>query len=75
MTRFSEPLTKDTPKLSVAAVPGMAYCLDEMAQARGISRAELLRRVVAQAIVEDVPYALSELTDTARGDIERLADL
>lgn len=75
MTRFSEPLTAATKKVSFTPAPGMEQCLTEMAAARGVSKAELLRRVVAMAIVEDAPGALGRIAKRSRDEIEALAYL
>ena len=74
-TRFEKPLGADTPRGSFAMPGGMGPCIDEMATARGISTAELLRRVVARAIVADSPVVLSELPEELRSQLERLAAL
>jgi hypothetical protein len=72
--RFKEPLDPGV-KVNFATVRGMAECLDEMAGVRGISRSELVRRLVARAIVEDAPDKLGRIARHNREAIETLADL
>lgn len=72
--RFNEPLEPGR-KINFATVRGMEKCLDEMAGARGISRSELIRRVVAQAIVIDGPAALTRIARHNREAIEELGAL
>lgn len=72
--RFRKPLT-DREKVNFAVVGGMFRCLDEMSDARGISRSELMRRLVAKAIVTDSPVVLAKIAKADRDAIEQLADL
>lgn len=74
MPRFAEPLTNEG-RLSFPTPGGMTKCVEEMAEARGIGRAELLRRVVAAAIVADAPTALGRAARRHRDAIEALAEL
>lgn len=70
MSRFSRPLSNDV-KLTFPALPVMATALDEMARFRGVSRAEVLRRIVAKAIVDDG----GNVPDGEGEELEYLADL
>lgn len=73
-TRFEDPLSNKS-KIAFPALPSMGPALDEMSNVRGISRSEILRRIVAAAILTDAPNSLDELSDDATGDLERLAGL
>lgn len=74
MTRFSKPLSNDT-KITFPSLRAMTPCLEEMSSVRGISRAELLRRIVCAAIVEDAPGELGKLSIRQRSEIESLGGL
>lgn len=74
MARFSEPLT-NKGRVTFPVPAGFDRCLEEMAKARGIGRAELMRRVTAAAVVADAPTALGKLAKRHREAIEALAEL
>lgn len=74
-TRFVKPLTATSPRASFAITSGMGRCIREMAEVRGISVAEILRRMVAAAIVADGPEMLERLGRLAREELEDLAHL
>jgi len=74
MTRFTKALSNDT-KLSFPSLKAMTPCLDEMSAVRGISRSELLRRIVCAAIVEDAPGELGKMSVRVRSEIESLGSL
>lgn len=73
-SRFSKPLSNDQ-KASFPVVPGVLECLNEMADFRGITRAELLRRIVCASIVADSPTKLGTLSGIKQAQIEHLAAL
>ena len=74
MTRFSVPLSNDV-KLTAPALKAMVPCLNEMAVHQGISRSELIRRILASAIVDDAPAQLAKVSMRSRSEIESLAHL
>lgn len=72
--RLSKPLGGES-KVTFSATPVMASLLEDMARARGISRAELLRRIAAQAILDSTHPPLRGVTHEDLGDLEHLAAL
>ena len=74
-TRFERPLGADSARGSFAMPDGMGACIVQMANVRGLSTAEVLRRLVAKGIVDDGPTVLTELPDELRSQIEHLASL
>lgn len=74
MSRFTKPLNNDT-KLSFPSLRAMTPCLEEMAAVRGVSRAELLRRIVCRSIIDDAPAELGKISIRQRDEIESLGGL
>lgn len=72
--RFSTALGNHS-KVTFPALPAQSFLLERMAVARGISRAELLRRITARAILDDPPDAVLEINPGELRELEYLADL
>ena len=72
--RRVEPLGNRT-KASVPMPSAMLIALDEMAAVRGLKRTELIRRVLAAAIVDDSPHALDTISKARREEIETYGGL
>ena len=72
--RHGVPLT-DRSKIAFPAVPHMSEILTEIAYERGLSRAEVLRRLVASFIVEAAPKQVGKLPAADRDRIIRIASL